>query len=208
MRARDIMTNPVICVHPETSVREAAEVLTKHRFAALPVIDDDSRLIGIVAEADLLRDRIPSDPRAHIWRPEGDTVDGEPAPGTVGGVMTTTVVAMTPGADAADIAEHMLERHVRSMPIVDGSRVVGIVSRQDLIRTLVRNDEAVAADVRRRLCAYADSWRHWEVRAKNGVVTVRGELPPEDDTAERVVIALARAVPGVSRVRVRPQESR
>src|SRR5688500_17310491 len=121
MRARDIMTNPVICVHPETSVREAAEVLTEHRFAALPVIDEDARLIGIVAEADLIRDRIPSDPRAHIWRPEGDNAEREPAPGTVGEVMTRTVVAMIPSADAADIAEHMLEHHVRSMPIVDGS---------------------------------------------------------------------------------------
>ncbi|SDM35761.1 CBS domain-containing protein [Allokutzneria albata] len=202
MRARDIMTSPVICVRPETSVREAAEVLTKHRFAALPVVDDDSRLIGIVAEADLIRDRIPTDPRAHIWRAEGSNVEKEAAPGTVGEVMTKTVVAMTAGADVADIAEHMLEHKVRSMPIVDGSRLLGIVSRQDLVRTMVRTDDAVAADVRRRLRAYADSWEAWKVDAKEGVVTVHWDPPGDDDIAKSVLIALARTVPGVSRVHV------
>ncbi|MFB9907621.1 CBS domain-containing protein [Allokutzneria oryzae] len=206
MRARDIMTNPVICVRPGTSVREAAQVLTRHRFAALPVLDDDSRLIGIVAESDLIRNRIPADLRGNIWEADDD-VEREAPPGTVGEVMTETVVAMTPGADVADIAEHMLEHHVRSMPIVDGSRVIGIVSRQDVLRTMVRTNDAVAADVRRHLRAYASSWGSWEVSAAEGVVTVHAELPPDDgdDTTKRVVIALARAVPGVSRVHVEPR---
>ncbi|MFB9905386.1 CBS domain-containing protein [Allokutzneria oryzae] len=200
MRARDIMTSPVICVRPETPVREAASVLTKNRFAALPVVDEDSRLVGIVAEADLIRDRIPTDPRAHIWRADGDNVEKEAPPGTVGEVMTKTVTVMTPSADVADIAERMVERHVRSVPIVDGPRLVGIVSRQDVLRTMVRTNDAVAADVRQRLCAYAGSWRSWEVEAADGVVTVRGELP--DDDAKRVVVALAQSVPGVNRVHI------
>ena len=206
MRARDIMTTPVICVRPEASVREAASVLTKNRFAALPVIGDDSRLLGIVAESDLIRDRIPTDPRTHLWRGEDDTVERDPPPGTVGEVMTTTVVAMPLSADVADIAEHMLEHKVRSIPIVDSSRVVGIVSRQDVLRTMVRTNDAVAADVRRRLYNYADNWRSWKVEATDGVVTVHCQLPPDDDNVKRVVVALAQSVPGVSRVHVEARE--
>src|SRR6185295_16850678 len=59
MRARDLMTAPVITVQPWTSAKEAAELLSLHGFTALPVIDDDDHLIGIVTEADLIRGRIP-----------------------------------------------------------------------------------------------------------------------------------------------------
>src|SRR3569833_3813234 len=97
MRARDLMTAPVITVHPWTSAKEAAERLSMHGFTALPVVDDDDRLVGIVTEADLIRGRIPADPR-YTHEPREST-----AGKTVGDLMTSPVTAMDTGADVADL---------------------------------------------------------------------------------------------------------
>src|SRR5262245_26038048 len=106
MRARDIMTTPVTVVRPETPIKDAAAVLAGNGFTALPVVDGDDRLIGIVTEADLVRDRVPRDPRA-LCHP------GEQLPTvattTVGEVMTSPVIAMGPGTDVAVLAKALLE---------------------------------------------------------------------------------------------------
>jgi CBS domain-containing protein len=86
MRARDIMTNPVTAVRPETPIKEAAAVLAVNGFTALPVVDGDDRLIGIVTEADVVRDRVPRDARA--LRHPGEEMTTV-ATTTVGEVMTT-----------------------------------------------------------------------------------------------------------------------
>src|SRR5438132_44793 len=97
MRARDLMTAPVITVHPWTSAKEVAELLSRHGFTALPVVDDDDRLIGIVTEADLIRGRIPADPR-YVDEPR-ETTSGQ----TVGDLMTSPATAMSTGTDVADL---------------------------------------------------------------------------------------------------------
>jgi CBS domain-containing protein len=153
MRARDVMSSPVVTVTAGTTVKCAANLLVSHGFTALPVVDEDGRLIGIVTEADLVRDRFPRDPR-YCSACEGLLgVDGASRvlTSTVGEVMTTPVVGMGAGTDVVDLVSAMLEEPVRSMPIVDGSTVIGIVTRRDLLRTLVRDDQAVATGVRRRL---------------------------------------------------------
>ena len=88
MQARDVMTREVVTVGPNTSAKYAGEVMAARGFAALPVVDDESRLVGIVAEADVLRDRIPTDPRLHARRDQA-----VPAPPSllVHGVMTSPV---------------------------------------------------------------------------------------------------------------------
>jgi CBS domain-containing protein len=194
MRARDIMSSPVITVRPDTTVKEAANLLATHGFTALPVVDDDERLIGIVTEADLVRDRIPHDPRARILpgyeRPTGQV------PAAVGEVMSTPVTAMGPGTDVAELTAALLDARQRSMPIVDGSRVVGIVTRRDLVATIARDDATVAADVRHRLEIYGGEGR-WRVECHEGVVRIGDRF---DDEADRhVATVLAEAVPGVVR---------
>src|SRR5215469_3280368 len=97
MRARDVMSAPVITVTPDDAVKYAANLLASRGYTALPVVDGDDRLIGIVTEADLVRDRFPRDAR---YRRE-DVVP--PEPGTkIADVMTTTVTSM---ADTTDVAE-------------------------------------------------------------------------------------------------------
>ncbi|SHF70636.1 CBS domain-containing protein [Streptoalloteichus hindustanus] len=195
MRAKDVMTSPVITVSPATPVKAAAALLAAHGLTALPVVDDDERLVGIVSEADVVRDRIPPDPRTRLYR---DTSPSSPAPPTVGEVMTTPVSAVPAGADLADVASMMLSEGIRSVPVVGGPRLVGIVTRRDLVRVLARDDAAIAADVRHRLEIYG-GFDRWTVRVEHGVVTIEDEF--DDPSDQRVARTLALAVPGAQDVR-------
>src|SRR6476469_5270735 len=131
MKARDVMTQPVVTVLTSTTLAEAAQLLSSHGFTALPVVDDDGRLVGIVTEADLIKDRMAPDPRRQYWRPRRSPS----AAAAVEKVMTTPVESLTPGADAADAVQIMLREHIRCLPIVDGQQLVGIVTRRDLMRS-------------------------------------------------------------------------
>lgn len=195
MRASEIMTRSVVTVRAETSVRLAAQLLTDHGIASMPVLDDDDRVIGIVSEADLIRDRMPLDPRSHL-RPEAHQ---QPDPARlVRDVMTDTVICLGGNADTADVAALMLDNNLRAVPIVDGGNLVGIVARRDLLRTLTRDDGAIRAEVLERLDDYAGESGRWAVDVDNGIVTIRGHF--DDDAQERVVTVLARTAPGAIRV--------
>ena len=196
MRARDIMTRPVYTVHPWTTVKEAAAIATNHQITALPVVDEDDKLVGLVSEGDMLWHRVPADPTAHVWRRPDDAVSDPP--GTVADVMTKTVIAMGGGADPADLAQVMIDSDVRSIPIVDGSTVVGIVSRRDLLRTIIRGDDILTAEIQHRVDDYAGGIRRWLVTVNDGVVMISGAF--HDDAEQSVVKILARTVPGVTAV--------
>src|SRR6266568_3737040 len=169
MRARDVMTSPAITVTPGTTV----------------------------TEADLVRDRSTYDPRYRHLHPDPESVPAASA--TVGAVMTTPAVGMGATADVADLVAAMWDDRVRSMPIVDGSRVIGIVTRRDLVRILARDDKDIATDVRHRLANDSGPDR-WTVAVRDGVVELGAERPDSPD--RHVAVVLAEAVPGVTRVLV------
>ena len=207
MRARDVMSAPVVTVTTGTTVKAAAKLLIEHDFTALPVVDDDDRLIGIVTEADLVRDRFPRDPRyRHTYLAELAELATGPAPGsTVGAVMTTPVTALSAGTDVVELVTVMLTEHVRAIPIVDGSAVVGIVTRRDLVRVLARDDVAIATDVRHKLAGYAGPDR-WTVEVRDGRVEIDDEF--DNATDRHVATVLAESVPGVvSAHAIGPQET-
>jgi CBS domain-containing protein len=196
MRASDMMTRSVVTVRADTPVEHAAALVAKHGITSLPVLDELGDVVGIVSEADLIRQRMPHDPRSHL-RPPTDDERLAPAR-TVGEVMSHPVACLPPNADSADLAALMIDHDVRAVPIVDGQRLVGIVSRRDLLRTLVRADSAVALDVISILDSYAGKTGQWTADVDGGVVTVSG--PFEDDSHRKMVTVLARTVPGVIRV--------
>jgi CBS domain-containing protein len=198
MQARQIMTTPVITVRPDTTIRDAAALLLEHRITAAPVLDNDGELVGMVSEGDLVVDRFGHDPRSRLRPVE----DEPPGPQTVGEVMSTPVVALGPSADAADLAETMLDADVRSIPIVEGAAVVGIVSRRDLLRTLVRDDDAIRAEIVNRLAGYSETPTRWDVQVTDGAVLLVGETEADDG---RAAVALARTVPGVASVHLAGQ---
>jgi CBS-domain-containing membrane protein len=201
MRACDVMSAPVVTVAAGTSVKDAAKLLIDHDFTALPVVDEDDRLIGIVTEVDLVRDRFPRDPRyRHTYLAELAELAAGGAPGgTVGAVMTAPVTALGVGADVVELVTVMRNERVRAIPIVDGATVVGIVTRRDLVRVLARDDAAIAADVRHRLANYAGPDR-WTVRVRDGRVEISDEF--DNATDRHVATVLAEAVPGVTSAHV------
>ena len=196
MRARDIMTCPVHTVWQNTSVENAAEAMTAYAVTALPVLDSDGRLVGMVSESDLLWHHVAAEPGADPAEPP--EIDPRHRPGVVADVMSRLPVTTTPAADVADVAEVMLELDVRSLPVMDGSRLVGIISRRDILRAMVRSDRTLAAEAQQRLDEFADGTRRWTATVDCGVVTVLGEC--DDDTERAIVAALARTVPGVAAV--------
>lgn len=187
------MTSPVVTVTPDTTVKDAANLLAARGFTALPVVNDDDDLIGIVTEADLIRDRFPCDPRYR-------TDDVRTMPGmTVAEVMTTPVTGMGAATDVVDLITALLDSRIRAMPIVDGPQVVGIVTRRDLVRVIGRDDDEIAVAVRSRLANYAGPDR-WSVAVHDGIVALGDEY--DDETERHVATVLAEAVPGVVAVHV------
>jgi CBS domain-containing protein len=198
------MTREVVTVGPETPAKYAAEVMAEHGFAAPPVVDED-QLVGIVAEADVLRDRMPPDPRLHRRRDDG--AERTALSLLVRGVMTTDVRCVEPVADVADVARVFVDERLRSVPVVDDGRLVGIVSRRDLLRALVRPDEEIRHELLRLGEGYTGALDAWEVTVSQGVATIRRTRGLPEPTAEverQALPALARTVGGVVGVRVLP----
>jgi CBS domain-containing protein len=162
----------------------------------LPVIDETDRLVGVLTEADVVRGRIPPDPRRGAWR--GSQAD-PPPPTTVGEVMSSTPLTSHPETDAAGLASTMIDRGLRSVPVVDEDRLVGIITRRDLVRTIARNDALIAADVRKRLEGYGVPDR-WTVHVRHGSVTITDQYP--DPADHHVALVLAQAAPGVAHAEV------
>lgn len=190
------MTPNPVTVTADVPVRVAAGMLRQHRITSMPVVDGDARVIGIVSEVDLLRGRLPHDPRSSL----SARVDGPDPASTVGEVMSDVVICMPDGADAADLAQAMVENHIRAVPVLAGGDLVGIVSRRDLLKTLLRDDTGIHADAVERLTEYDPDPSRWEVRVTEGVITVTGRF--SDDREQRLIKALLRTVPGTVRVHV------
>ena len=197
MRAREIMTSPVVSVRPEHGVTRAAALLTERGFSALPVCDADGELVGIVTEADLIQNRYPI--------PENSGPDHSSPPAqrparTVGEVMTSPVVGVTHDADVAVVAQVMLGEHRRCVPIIDGTRLVGVVTRRDVLRVLARTDDQLTVEVREHLSVLGGAGR-WSVTVVDGVAEVI-DLKFEHAADLFVAQVLAEGVPGVIRAAV------
>jgi CBS domain-containing protein len=198
MKVSEIMTHPVVTVRVDTPVRQASTLLAQHRITSMPVLDEDGDVVGIVSELDLLRGRIPHDARSHLSRHH----EPRPDPGHfVGDVMSDAVVCLSANADAADAAELMITNRVRAVPIIAGPDLVGIVSRRDLLGTLLRDDGAIRADVQEQLNSYAQPEERCDVEVADGAVTIRARFV--DIRRREAAVALVETVPGVVRVDVR-----
>jgi CBS domain-containing protein len=190
MRVRDVMSSPVVTVPPGMRLKEVADLLVEREISAVPVVDGDE-LVGIVSEADLVPLELAPDPRAHlapVRQPAG------PLPRVVAEVMTRQVVALPERADAAEAGRLMLERGIRSIPVVREGRVIGIVARRDLLKALARGDQDIAQDLRALLEEELGPPSPYRVTVREGVVELTG---PPDPTTRRLATLLVRGVPGV-----------
>jgi CBS domain-containing protein len=146
MRIEEVMTRDVVTVRPETSVQAAAKLMLDHRISGLPVIDEHRSLLGIISEGDLiLRQRSwRSRSNRPWWRrffddPEALVAEYRKVAGTtVGEVMTRRVVSISPVYGIETAASILHARGFRRLPVVYEGKLVGIISRGDLVRVLAR----------------------------------------------------------------------
>jgi CBS domain-containing protein len=217
MNAGDVMTRNVVTVTPETMVADLVTILLTRNFSGVPVVDFDGKLVGIVTEADLIR-------RSELGteRKRGGWLAFFTATSTmaqdyvrshatkVGDLMTPEVVAVTRDASLAEIADLMEERHVRRVPVTEDGRVVGIVSRANLLRawaSLPTEDAAVNADdgaIRTALLEELGK-QAWSRRPENSIVVTHGIVHlwglAATDEEKRALELAAERTPGAKAVR-------
>jgi len=184
------MTTDVIAVSPETPIKDAARLMFRHRVSGLPVCDGDSCLVGIITEADFLR--------LEVARDEAD----EPYPvETVGEVMNRGVVTVRPDQSIAEAARIMVFEDVKRLPVIDESdRMLGIISRLDVVAAFTRPDEVIEDEIREdvvRRILFVDP-DDIGVSVADGVVRLVGEIGTRNEA--RLLEELARRLDGVIRV--------
>jgi CBS domain-containing protein len=195
--ATDVMHRPVVTVRPDDTIEQAATVLTKEQITAAPVVDALGGLVGMVSESDLLLREVPPSGAVRNEPPSMTGRDGSPV--LVADVMTEDVVALPANSEVGDVAEAMLAYDVRSIPILSNeAQLVGIVSRRDLLRSMVPTSDNAGVEVQHRLDEYAGGVRRWTATVANQTASIAG--PFDDATEQRVARALALTVPGVSEV--------
>ncbi len=149
MKAQDVMVRDVVTVGPDVDVAEAIALLAKHDISALPVVDADGTLIGLLSEADLLERKQLGAERHHSWWIETVMPASELAEEfakshgkKVSELMTTDVVSAEEDTPVSEVAA-LLERHrIKRVPIVRGGKVIGVVSRSNLIQAMASSQAA------------------------------------------------------------------
>lgn len=176
MLVREVMTPDPVTVAPETPVKDALALLDRHSITSLPVVADGSVLVGVLSEADLLVGRVMPDARATLIPRTTD--EASQSPDTVGRVMTSLTMTCTEETDVAEVIKVMTSTGVKSLPVVDAERrVVGVVSRRDIVRTMARPDEEIRAELQ---ALFASLDLDWTVEVADGRVRVTGPLEAKD----------------------------
>jgi CBS domain-containing protein len=205
MQARDLMVSPVVTVQPSASVKEVAKLLLEQGISAVPVVDDQGKLVGVVSEGDLLhRPEIGSERRRSWWLlglTDEETLAAEYVKAhahKVADVMTRKVITAAPDASLHELATLMEANAIKRVPIVEDGRLVGIVSRANLVRALASAQPALEielsdANIRGQLLAHLQNqaWaRPWllNIMVKNGVVDLWGVVRSD---AERRAVRIA-----------------
>jgi CBS domain-containing protein len=145
LTAQDIMQKDVVTIGPDATVRELAELMAEHKISGVPVVDAERKLLGVVSEGDILQDSDLHFPHyVQIFESviylESVRKFEERFKKTFGAkvadVMSTEVVTVEPSATAREVATLMADRDVNRVPVVAGGRVVGIITRGDLVRAM------------------------------------------------------------------------
>ncbi|XAS75692.1 CBS domain-containing protein [Dermatophilaceae bacterium Sec6.4] len=191
MLVREVMTRSVFSLPADATINDAIRLLTTERISCVPVVDGDGRVMGVVSESDLLQAPLEPDPRAHM-RP---VTAPPPRPSRVDEVMTASPFTTREQADVAQVAKVLAERGWKSLPVVRENRLVGIISRSDIIRTLSRRDAQISRDVTANLASYGQP--DWCAEVRDAQVTIHG---PQSARDAHLAETLAASVAGVRRV--------
>jgi CBS-domain-containing membrane protein len=219
VKVRDVMTTEVVTVGPKAAFGEMVDALLEHDISGLPVVDAQGALVGIVTEADLIaKEAYTGEGRRRHLGMLRDLLRGhdtswvkKASARVAADVMTTTVDTVPPDEDVTVAARRMLDGRHKRLPVCACGRLVGIVSRHDLLKPFHRSDAQIEADLRDLLAEPLRVPEEHKAAASvsQGVVTLRGTTRFPSDIG--VLVAVVSRVPGVIAVdnclRAREQEA-
>ncbi len=206
MKVSDVMTRQVLTARPEMSLRDLALLLSEHRISGMPVLDASGSVVGIVSEADILakeRGNRPAHASMVSWlfgeRVAADELRRHAAT-TVGEAMTSPAITIDQDRPLREAAALMLDRGVNRLPITADGRLVGILTRADLVRAYIRRDDE-ALDTIRDQVLRRTMWLDPDdmvVEVREGIARVAGTVDRRSTAAiiERLV-GLVDGVDGV-----------
>jgi CBS domain-containing protein len=193
-----LMTTDVVTVAPGATYKEVVERLHERGVSAVPVVDADRRVLGIVSEADLLlkEERPAPRPGGHLLDPHGDAARARAR--NAAALMSSPAVTVPSDATLTQAARLMHRHHVKRLPVVGpAGELVGIVSRADLLGAFLRSDQSIVEEVREAVVAstLAIDPGELEIGVEDGVVRLEGQL--ETRSLARILVRLVAAVEGV-----------
>jgi CBS domain-containing protein len=184
MDVRDLMSTDVVAVGPTTSIRDAARLMYRYRVSGLPVVDHEDHVLGIVTEGDFLQMEI-------------ERIESGTNPEEVRAVMSKSVKTIPPEMDVMGAARFMQDQNVKRLIVADDGKMVGILSRFDIVAAFTRPDDLIEDEIREdllRRVLFVDP-ETVEVSVTNGIVTFKGTIGTR--TEARLVEELARRLDGV-----------
>ena len=201
MKIEALMTKDVVTVSPDTPIKNVAALLDAKRISGVPVCDQDSNVLGVISEADIIRKEQGLAPEVHgaarwfsrLFDRELDKIEAR----TVRQAMTAPALTIRPFDPVSKAARLMVEHRINRLPVAVDGRLVGIVTRADLVRAFHRTDDEIADQIRDEVFVRA-LWlgpEELDLTVKDGVVSIRGTVDTESDA--RVVEHLVRSIPGV-----------
>jgi CBS domain-containing protein len=205
MRIQDIMTRDVVTVRPDATLKEAARLLVCRRISGMPVVDDGGQLVGVLSEGDLLFKQRGEPGRDGVlaWLvhrgngAEHAKLDAR----LVEEAMTSPAITIDAGWSLTAAAERMLRDGVNRLPVVRGDRLVGIVTRADIVRAFARSDAEIEQDIREQLNLYRALWNgssRLDARVAGGAIVLTGSLRLRSEA--EILPKVVAKVPGVVEV--------
>jgi CBS domain-containing protein len=192
MLVHELMTSPATSVRAGARLEEAVQALATNHISAVPIVDANDHVVGIISEADVLSEHIVPDPRAHLRPVEEPT---QPWHRLVDDVMTPNPVTVHQNGDVGWVADLLAQRGWKSLPVVQDQRLVGVISRSDIVQALATPDTETQMRITDDFTEIGHA--EWHVAVAEGVVTLRGTSPGRE---AQIAKAIAETVPGVRRV--------
>ncbi|MFI0960803.1 CBS domain-containing protein [Streptomyces sp. NPDC021080] len=201
-----VMTTDVVRAGYGTPFKEVARLLAAHRISGLPVVDEDDKVIGVLSETDLLMHQAttpdPYEPEHHLrfagLTPGARRQAAKNKARTAGGLMTAPAVTVHADDTIVQAARTMAQKHVERLPVLDEEdRLVGIVTRRDLLQVFLRPDEEIRREVIDEVLV-GSLWlspRSIEVSVTEGVVTLAGSMERKSET--EIAVSMTRRIDGV-----------
>jgi CBS domain-containing protein len=196
----ELMTTAVVHVQPDTSFKEIARLLAEHDITSVPVLDGQDRPLGVVSEADLLRHEAAVEDPAGLLPPPvlSDREVARSRATTAQGLMSSPAVCARPEWTVVEAARLMDQHSIKRLVVIDeAGRLIGIVSRSDLLRVFLRHDPAIREEIRHDVIVklLGLSVDEVDVRVSEGQVTLTGTL--ERHSVAAALTGLCRGVDGV-----------